>query len=95
MRESAYSIMYRKVSSFLVPRERAWNKMDRHVKWGERPILILGPRFKTVEEFDTTKGMWEKKKKMAGFLALPVYDVSQDDALKITEKLKQMMLAVK
>ncbi len=33
------------------------------------------------EEFDTTKGMWEKKKKMAGFLALPVYDVSQDDAL--------------
>ncbi|MHA1481564.1 MAG: hypothetical protein ACTSQZ_09110 [Candidatus Thorarchaeota archaeon] len=64
--------MYSMVSSFLVPGERAWNKMGRHVKWGQRPILILGPRFKTVEEFNTTKGMWEKKKKMAGFLALPV-----------------------
>jgi hypothetical protein len=57
--------------------EKAWNKLGRFVKWGEAPIIILGPRFKRVKEIDSTTGEEVVNLEIAGFLALPVYDISQ------------------
>jgi hypothetical protein len=76
---------YRNTQSILIqyPRatyvcgEKQWNKLERFVKWGEAPIIILGPRFKRVKEIDSVTGVEVVNLEIAGFLALPVYDISQ------------------
>jgi hypothetical protein len=57
--------------------EKQWNSLNRFVKWGESPIVILGPRFKRFKEIDSITGEEVIQKRLNGFLALPVYDISQ------------------
>ena len=78
-RNNCFLIMVTCPHAQLVTGEKKWNKMGRYVKWGEKPIMILGPRFKTFKEKNPRTGKIEKVKKMAGFLGLPVYDISQTD----------------
>ncbi len=81
------SILIQCPHATLVTGERKWNSLGRHVKWGEKPIIILGPRFKKVREFDKELGEWVEDKVLNGFLALPVYDISQTEGEPIPEGL--------
>ncbi|MDF1540767.1 MAG: hypothetical protein P1Q69_17860 [Candidatus Thorarchaeota archaeon] len=65
--------------------EKKWNKIGRHIKWGTEPILILAPRMKKVKELNYRTGEMEEKKKLWGFLAVPVYDISQTEGKPLPE----------
>lgn len=62
---------------------RQWRELGRSVKGGERAFYILGPRWVTVDSTadESTKtedeSAGEKKKRLAGFLALPVFGYLQ------------------
>ncbi|MFQ5833577.1 MAG: ArdC family protein [Candidatus Thorarchaeota archaeon] len=82
------SILIQCPEASFVAGERHWNSLGRFVKWGESPIIILGPRFKTIKEDDPETGEEVKTKVLAGFLALPVYDVSQTEGESLPEPMR-------
>lgn len=52
---------------------RAWQKLGYQVKKGEQAIFVRGPYFKDVTDPETG----EVEKRLIGWLALPIFDVSQ------------------
>jgi hypothetical protein len=71
------SIMLQCPHASFVCGEKQWNSLGRFVKWGQSPIIILGPRFKKYKDKDPITGEEVIKREIVGFLALPVYDISQ------------------
>lgn len=63
------------VVRFIAPFKR-WEELGRKVKKGQTAIRIFAPRFKKVEEEEIEYG---EKHKLIGFVAVPVFDVSQTD----------------
>ena len=53
---------------------RAWQKLNRHVRRGERGLAILAPLTRKV---DTEEG--EEERRLFGFKAVHVFDISQTD----------------
>ncbi|WP_209124493.1 ArdC-like ssDNA-binding domain-containing protein [Alkalihalobacillus sp. BA299] len=62
-------------ASFIAPFKR-WGELGRKVKKGSKSIRIFAPRFKKVEEEEAGNG---EKHKLVGFIAVPVFDVSQTE----------------
>jgi len=59
---------------------KAWKKLERHVKKGERSkIFIFIPYFKNVDEKNAITGKTETIKKLVGFGTGPVFDIDQTD----------------
>ncbi len=54
---------------------RAWLKLDRAVRKGERAIRILGPIRRRVEDESTGKQVW----RVVGYRDVAVFDISQTD----------------
>lgn len=57
---------------------KTWKSLGRHVKKGERALRILAPRVITKEDH---KG--DEVKGIAGFFAVPVFDVSQTEGKEL------------
>ena len=57
---------------------KAWNRMGRHVKKGERGIAILAPCFKK-EKVETEDGEVEEVKRLSGFRVAYVFDIKQTE----------------
>jgi len=62
-------------ASFIAPFKR-WSELGRKVKKGALSIRIFAPRFKKVEEEEAKNS---EKHKLVGFVAVPVFDVSQTE----------------
>jgi antirestriction protein ArdC len=54
-----------------------WKKLGRHVKKGQKAIYIFAPRFKKEEE--EVNGEVQEVSKLAGFMTVPVFDISQTE----------------
>ncbi len=79
-RNNMFSIRMQCPGASWVAGERKWNEKGRFVKWGEEPLVILGPRIRNIYEKDPQTGERVKVgQRVAGFLALPVYDISQTE----------------
>ena len=59
---------------------RAWQKLNRHVRGGERGLAILAPLTRKV---DTEEG--EEERRLFGFKAVHVFDISQTDGEPLPE----------
>ncbi len=59
---------------------RAWQKLNRHVRRGERGLAILAPLTRKV---DTEQG--EEERRLFGFKAVHVFDISQTDGEPLPE----------
>ena len=71
-------IALQKPSASYVAGFRAWNKLGRSVRKGEKGILILAPMVKKVAEEDACHRELETKR-VVGFRSAYVFDVSQTD----------------
>jgi hypothetical protein len=56
---------------------KKWKELGRYVKKGQKAIYIFAPRFKKQEE--EIDGEVQEVTKLAGFIAVPVFDVSQTE----------------
>jgi len=63
---------------------KAWNRMGRHVKKGERGIAILAPCFKK-EKVETEDGEVEEVKRLSGFRVAYVFDIKQTEGKPLPE----------
>lgn len=65
---------------------RAWQRLGRQVRKGERAIRILAPRrVKVAEERASEQGDGEEGYRLAGFIGVSVFDVSQTDGEPLGE----------
>lgn len=73
-RSNQFLVMVQCPDASMVTGFRQWKKMGRTVKKGERAIRIFAPRIVTETRKDGTK-----TDSLAGFLLVPVFDVSQTE----------------
>lgn len=76
-------IVSQRPDASLVAGMKRWNQMGRTVKKGERAIAILAPTIKTVETVDKTTDEVKEDKRVVGFHAAYVFDVSQTEGKPI------------
>lgn len=57
---------------------RQWEKLDRHVRGGEKAIWILAPMTRKIRE-DAADGTSQDKTIVTGFKGVPVFNVSQTE----------------
>jgi antirestriction protein ArdC len=74
-RHNSFLILAQRPDATQVAGYRRWQELGRQVRHGERAIRIWAPR--VVRERDAETG--ERKKSVVGFMAVPVFDVSQTD----------------
>jgi hypothetical protein len=58
---------------------RQWKQVGRSVKKGARAFRILGPVTRRTEEVDEATGELEQTQKVVGFVAIPVFGLSQTE----------------
>lgn len=68
-------IMSQMSSARYVASFKRWKELGRHVKKGQKALRILAPRFKKMVDEKTG----DEETKLIGFIAVPVFDVSQTE----------------
>jgi antirestriction protein ArdC len=66
---------------------RKWNELGRFVRKGEKAIMIFAPKMskRKIKECDDETGeeVTVEKKRLSGFISVPVFDVSQTEGKDI------------
>lgn len=65
-------------ATYLAPLKR-WNGLGRKVRKGSHAIRIFAPRFVKKQAEEEKEDCTKEEKKLAGFIAVPVFDVSQTE----------------
>jgi antirestriction protein ArdC len=72
-------ILWQKPDAARVAGFNAWKKLGRTVKKGEKALQILAPRLRKTKDEETG----EEGMALAGFLGVPVFDVSQTEGAEL------------
>jgi antirestriction protein ArdC len=81
-------IISQKPNASLVAGFQTWKNQNRHVKRGEKGIMILAPLIAKERKVEIDTDIWEEKEiqtssKLYGFKAVYVFDVSQTEGKEI------------